>query len=306
MFCSMKGIIMISYIKGEILYNNGDSLVVENNGIGYEIIVPAFSAQKLCAQKGIVTVFTYMSVREDGITLFGFASREEKNIYEKLISVSGIGPKAAVSILSVLTTSQLITAIVSGDAAALSRAPGIGKKTAQRVILELKDKIVNEDITEAFAMDNDIVLTDGITINDDRSEAVEALTSLGYTRSEAVKCWFECVRASKTDPKYEQTNKDKFMENNPNWTDEMYDVKMDVVSDDYLMLFDYAYGISSALGDRKQFDGNQCLVDALYSDASNVNEEGVQSTWTQVREKYSATVDSEIKELNQKIASLKS
>ena len=128
----------------------------------------------------------------------------------------------------------------------------------------------------------------------------------GSTRSEAVKCWFECVRASKTDPKYEQTNKDKFMENNPNWTDEMYDVKMDVVSDDYLMLFDYAYGISSALGDRKQFDGNQCLVDALYSDASNVNEEGVQSTWTQVREKYSATVDSEIKELNQKIASLKS
>ena len=83
----------------------------------------------------------------------------------------------------------------------------------------------------------------------------------GSTRSEAVKCWFECVRASKTDPKYEQTNKDKFMENNPNWTDEMYDVKMDVVSDDYLMLFDYAYGISSALGDRKQFDGNQCLVD---------------------------------------------
>ena len=128
----------------------------------------------------------------------------------------------------------------------------------------------------------------------------------GSTRSEAVKCWFECVRASKTDPKYEQTNKDKFMENNPNWTDEMYDVKMDVVSDDYLMLFDYAYGISSALGDRKQFDGNQCLVDALYSDASNVDEEGVQSTWTQVREKYSATVDSEIKELNQKIASLKS
>lgn len=66
----------------------------------------------------------------------------------------------------------------------------------------------------------------------------------------------------------------------------MYDVKMDVVSDDYLMLFDYAYGISSALGDRKQFDGNQCLVDALYSDASNVNEEGVQSTWTQVREVF--------------------
>ena len=127
---------MISYIKGEIVYNDSDSLIVENNGIGYKVIVPAFSAQKLCSQKDQVTVYTYMSVREDGITLFGFSSVEERSLYEKLISVSGIGPKAAVSILGVLTPSQLITAIVSADSAGIARAPGIGKKTAQRVILD--------------------------------------------------------------------------------------------------------------------------------------------------------------------------
>ncbi len=178
---------MISYIKGEILYNGGDSLVVENNGIGYEVIVPAFSAQKLCSQKGIVTVFTYMSVRDDGITLFGFSSREERNIYEKLISVSGIGPKAAVSILSAMTPPQLITAIISGDSAALARAPGIGKKTAQRVILDLKDKIGNEEIIGAFGDDKDVSIMDSIADGDDRTEAAEALMALGYTRSEAVK-----------------------------------------------------------------------------------------------------------------------
>ncbi len=123
----------------------------------------------------------------------------------------------------------------------------------------------------------------------------------GSDKADAVKCWFECCRAAKTDEQYVQTNKDKFMENNPHWTDEMYDVKMDVVSDDYLMFFDYAYGVSSALGDRKLFDGNQCLVDALYGESSTINEEGNQPTWAQVREKYTTTVESELKELNDKI-----
>lgn len=123
----------------------------------------------------------------------------------------------------------------------------------------------------------------------------------GTNKADAVKCWFECSRAAKTDEQYVQTNKDKFMENNPYWTDEMYNVKMDVVSDDYLMFFDYAYGVSSALGDRNHFDGNQCLVDALYSESSTVDDEGNQPTWTQVREKYTSTVESELKELNEKI-----
>lgn len=178
---------MISYIKGEIVYNDSDSLIVENNGIGYKVIVPAFSAQKLCSQKGQVTVYTYMSVREDGITLFGFSSVEERSLYEKLISVSGIGPKAAVSILGVLTPSQLITAIVSADSAAIARAPGIGKKTAQRVILDLKDKIGNDDVADIFDGNGGEAVSETAAAGDDRSEAVEALVALGYSRSEAVK-----------------------------------------------------------------------------------------------------------------------
>lgn len=126
----------------------------------------------------------------------------------------------------------------------------------------------------------------------------------GSTKTDAVKCWFECYRVAFTDPTYLETNKQKFMENNPNWTDEMYDVKTDVTSSDYLMIFDYAYGVSSALGDANQFDGNICLTDALYNYSSSEDEEGVQQTWTQVREKYSATVDSELKELNTKLASM--
>ena len=178
---------MISYIKGEIVYNDAEGVIIENNGIGYRVIVPAFSAQKLCSQRGEVIVHTYMSVREDGITLFGFASPEERELYEKLISVSGIGPKAAVSILGCLTPQQLITAIVSGDSAAIARAPGIGKKTAQRVILDLKDKIGNEEIAEVFEGSEAMDISQTAAADDDRSEAVEALIALGYSRSEAVR-----------------------------------------------------------------------------------------------------------------------
>lgn len=177
---------MISYIKGEIEYSEGDIIVIENNGIGYEITVPAFSAQKLLSQKGEVIVYTYMSVREDSISLFGFSSREEKTLYQKLISVSGIGPKAAVSILSVMTPVELVTAIVSSDTTAISRAQGIGKKTAQRIILDLKDKIGNGDIADIFDMGSDISISSA-PMGDDRSEAAEALVALGYTRSEALK-----------------------------------------------------------------------------------------------------------------------
>lgn len=124
----------------------------------------------------------------------------------------------------------------------------------------------------------------------------------GSERKDAVKCWLECCRASYTDPEYAETNKAKFMENNPNWTEEMYNVKTDVVCDDYLMIFDYAYGISSVLGDKNSFDGSQCLVDALYSQASTVSDDGVQNTWTQVREMYGKVVDMELKEINATIS----
>lgn len=127
----------------------------------------------------------------------------------------------------------------------------------------------------------------------------------GSEKSDAVKTWFECCRVALTDPEYAQANKDKFMENNKYWTDEMYDVKMDVVSEDYMMIFDYAFGVSSALGDRKQFDGNQCLVDYLYAAASTQDEDGNQPTWASVREEYSATVDSELNDLNSRLEAYK-
>ncbi len=123
----------------------------------------------------------------------------------------------------------------------------------------------------------------------------------GSKKADAVKAWFDCCKIANTDPQYEETNKAKFMENNPLWTEEMYQVKQDVVSDDYLMAFDYAYGVSYALGDRNQFDGNQCLVDYLYNGPSTQDEEGNQPTWSKVREQYSTTVDSELKTLNQQI-----
>ena len=123
----------------------------------------------------------------------------------------------------------------------------------------------------------------------------------GSTKKDAVKCWLECYKSARTDPQYEQTNKDKFFENNSNWTEDMYSVFQDITSDDYFMIFDYAYGVSFKLGDRMQFDGNQCLTDALYNSSSSEDEDGLQMTWTQVRETYSSTVDSEIATLNKDI-----
>lgn len=126
----------------------------------------------------------------------------------------------------------------------------------------------------------------------------------GSEKADAVKCWYECNRVAKTDEKYAEINKQKFMENNPYWTDEMYDVRMDVISDDYLMLFDYVFGISNTLGDEKSFDGNQKLADYLYGAVTTTDDDGNQPTWAQVREEYSATVDSEIKDINERLAAL--
>ena len=123
----------------------------------------------------------------------------------------------------------------------------------------------------------------------------------GSEKKDAVKAWFECCRIAKNDPQYEETNNAKFKENNPNWTDEMLQARADAVGDDYLMAFDYAYGVSYVMGDRNSFDGNQCLVDYLYTGPSTQDEEGNQPTWSQVREKYSTTVESELETLNKSI-----
>ncbi len=126
----------------------------------------------------------------------------------------------------------------------------------------------------------------------------------GSDKADAVKTWFECCRVAKTDPEYEQTNKDKFFENNPYWTEEMYQVRQDVVSADYMMMFDYIFGISNVLADEKSFDGNQKLADYMYSAVASIDEDGNQPTWAQVREKYSATVETEVEEMNKQMAAL--
>lgn len=123
----------------------------------------------------------------------------------------------------------------------------------------------------------------------------------GSEKADAVKAWFECCRIAKNDPQYEETNNAKFKENNPTWTDDMLQARADAISEDYLMAFDYAYGVSYVMGDRNSFDGNQCLVDYLYNGPSTQDEEGNQPTWGQVREKYSKTVDQELESLNKSI-----
>ena len=131
-----------------------------------------------------VKIYTYTSVREDAFNLFGFLSKDDLEIYKKLITVNGIGPKGALSILSAMSADDLRVAILSGDAKAISKAPGIGNKSAERIILDLKDKIQISGISS----DSDVALTSGSVLNSDaRNEALEAMTSLGYSPSEALK-----------------------------------------------------------------------------------------------------------------------
>ena len=176
---------MYAYIKGEIADISEDNLVLECNNIGYNIRIPLSVAQKLPGIGASVKIYTYTSVREDAFQLFGFLSRDDLEIYKKLIAVNGIGPKGALSILSAMSADDLRLAIISGDAKAISKAPGVGNKSAERIILELKDmialKLSYEENTDFIPTDE---LSEGSTA---KNEAIEALVSLGYTPTEAVK-----------------------------------------------------------------------------------------------------------------------
>ncbi|MGN0272929.1 MAG: Holliday junction branch migration protein RuvA, partial [Lachnospiraceae bacterium] len=132
---------MYSYIKGTLVEASAEGIVVDNQGIGYGILVPGQVLEYLPSIGEEVKIYTYHYVREDMIALYGFLTREDVNIFKMLIGVSGIGPKGALAILSVMSTDDLRFAILGEDAKAIARAPGIGAKTAQRLIIELKDKI---------------------------------------------------------------------------------------------------------------------------------------------------------------------
>ena len=174
---------MISFIKGIVVDIEEDKIILENNNIGYNIFVPSSVISNINRTGTEIKIHTYMNVKEDSISLFGFNTSEELYIFKKMISVSGIGPKGALAILSTLSVENLKLAIISEDAKAISKAPGIGAKIASKLILELKDKFTIDDYEKSFAFD----VENGI-VNDTASvqkDAIDALISLGYSSSQA-------------------------------------------------------------------------------------------------------------------------
>ena len=176
---------MIGYIKGTVAELSADRLILENGGIGYEIFVPASVLDAGIRQGQELKVYTYLHVREDALQLFGFQSRDELQTYRLLLGVSGIGPKAAIGILSAMSVDTLRFAVLSDDAAAIAKAPGIGKKTAQKLILELKDKFSLEAAFEKKLAANQQDAAEPVS-EDAASEAVQALVALGYSGTEAL------------------------------------------------------------------------------------------------------------------------
>lgn len=177
---------MISFIRGNIVTSTDDGIIIENNGIGYKVFTSTLTTSRLNTQKGEVTVYTHISVREDDISLYGFSSMEEISMFNLLISVSGIGAKSALVILATFSPMDLMLAIMSDDYDTLSKAKGIGKKTAQRMALELRDKIKNTQSIEIVSKNNDTLQVAGS--HQSVIDAIDALTALGYSRSEATKC----------------------------------------------------------------------------------------------------------------------
>lgn len=176
---------MISYIRGTLAEKNEDSAVVEAHGVGYQIFVPVPVLSELPPLGESVKIYTYFSVREDGMSLFGFLSRQDLAMFKQLIGVNGIGPKSALGILSALRPDVLRMAVASGDAKTISRAPGVGPKTAQRIILDLKDKIRPEDVLAGGLEESLAVPEEIFGVGQAGKEAVEALTALGYSAAEA-------------------------------------------------------------------------------------------------------------------------
>lgn len=186
---------MIAFLKGIIEDITENSLVLDVNGVGYEVLVPG---QLLDMLEGIgqkLKVYTYMQVREDAVVLFGFLTRDDLAMFKMLIGVNGVGPKAGLGILSALGTEELRFAVLADDAKRIAKAPGIGAKTAQKIILELKDKL---DLSEVFEQklnadrQQEVAASTGSGMIQD---AVEALVALGYGSTEALRA----VRAVKAD-----------------------------------------------------------------------------------------------------------
>ena len=175
---------MLAYVKGTLEIKTKGYIVVEANGIGYKIFMPESTIEKLGAIGEQIKIFTFMRVREDDVSLYGFITNEELRMFELLLSVSGIGAKGALTILSNITPSQFALAVISGDVGMLKKLPGIGPKTAQRTILELKDKLKKEQEIAVATEEEESSFQEAILEDEKISEAVSALQVLGYSRKE--------------------------------------------------------------------------------------------------------------------------
>ena len=180
---------MISYISGIYAGHSTDAVVIECGGIGFCIRVPETVLNRLPAKNSEFKLYTYLHVKEDAMQLYGFISKEEQEMFELLIGVSGIGPKGALGILSALSMDTLRFAIYAQDAKTIAKAPGIGAKTASKVVIELKDKLKMRDVAENISSEIDgqqSIFDDGGS-KQAVSDAIEALVSLGYSATEATK-----------------------------------------------------------------------------------------------------------------------
>lgn len=178
---------MIAYIKGKVAEILEDRVILESGFMGYNLFMPMASAEAVLRRGDEVKLYTHLHVREDAMQLFGFLTKDDLHTFQLLLGVNGIGPKAALGILCGLTADELRFAVLSEDVKTISKAPGVGKKTAQKLILELKDKM---DLQEAIDLKSQHVQEaqgDMADLSDARKEAVEALTALGYSGADALR-----------------------------------------------------------------------------------------------------------------------
>lgn len=200
---------MIAFLSGTLEYLSGDLAVIDVGGVGYEVNVSAEVSGNLSSigTGNIVKLYTYMYVREGQVALYGFLSRGDLALFKLLITVSGVGPKGGLNLLSVLSADDLRFAIVTGDAKMISRAPGIGKKTAERLILDLKDRVSSGFVPAAADGAGLTGMAEGLQrdaaaeslAGTPASEAVEALVALGYQRAEASRAVKKCVQKEDTE-----------------------------------------------------------------------------------------------------------
>ena len=178
---------MITFLTGEVVSVTDSTLILDVNHIGFRVFISSRDAHRMPRKGEEVTVYTYMSVREDAMNLYGFLSEDDLDIYRRLIQVSGIGPKGGLGILSAMTASELRIAILTDDAKAISAAPGIGPKTAKKLILEMKDRVdLEETLNRQLGIGQEEVSgTEELEKN--KAEAVSIMTALGYSAAEALR-----------------------------------------------------------------------------------------------------------------------